>query len=41
MADSIAEAVRWRTEYEHAKQLARPPKDSSSATDTDPASSAA
>ena len=27
MADSIAEAVRWRTEYERAKQLARAPAD--------------
>ncbi len=35
MADSIAEAVRWRTEYERAKQLARAPADDRSATDTD------
>jgi Replication initiator protein, pSAM2 len=41
IADSIAEAVRWRTQYEHAKQLTRPPDDTRSATDTDPASSAA
>jgi Replication initiator protein, pSAM2 len=41
MADAIAEKVRWRTEYEQAKQLARPPDDTRSATDTDPASSAA
>lgn len=41
MADSIAEAVRWRAEYEQAKQLARAPADARSATDTDPASSAA
>jgi hypothetical protein len=41
MADSIAEAVRWRTEYERAKQLAGAPADTCSATDTDPASSAA
>ncbi len=41
MADAIAEAVRWRTEYEHAKQRARAPDDTRAATDTDPASSAA
>ncbi len=36
MADSIAEAVRWRTEYERAKQLARPPADDRSATTPTP-----
>ena len=36
MADAIAEKVRWRTEYEQAKQLARPPDDTRSATDTGP-----
>jgi hypothetical protein len=41
MADSIAEAIRWRTEYERAKQLVRAPADDRSATNTDPASSAA
>jgi hypothetical protein len=32
MADSIAEAVRWRTEYERAKQLINGPADTRSAT---------
>jgi hypothetical protein len=42
MADSIAEKVRWRTEYEQAKAaLARPPNDTRSATDNDPATAAA
>jgi hypothetical protein len=41
MADSIAEAVRWRTQYEHAKQLARAADDARSATGTDSAGSAA
>src|SRR6266545_2065025 len=42
MADSIAERIRWREQYEAAKQLARAPADDTrSATDNDPASSAA
>ena len=47
MADSIAEKVRWRTEYERAKQLAQvsdgtsPDSRSAVPPDTDPASSAA
>ncbi len=47
MADSIAEKVRWRTEYERAKQLAQTDStariDGRSATppNPDPASSAA
>ena len=41
MADSIAEKIRWRTEYERAKQLAQGNHDIRSATDTDPASTAA
>ena len=47
MADSIAEAVRWRTDYERAKQLAHANDDTSPGIrsaikpDTDPASSAA
>ena len=41
MADSIAEAIRWRTEYERAKQLAHDRHGTHSATDIDPASSAA
>jgi hypothetical protein len=41
IADSLAEAVRWRTQYEQAKQLTRPPDETRSATDTDAASSAA
>jgi hypothetical protein len=41
IADAIAEKVRWRTDYEQAKQLARPPDDTCSATDHDPAAPAA
>jgi hypothetical protein len=41
IADSIAEAIRWRTVYERAKQLAQDHSDSRSATEIDSASSAA
>jgi hypothetical protein len=41
MADSIAEAVRWRTEYESAKQLTSQPADARSATRDRPADTAA
>jgi hypothetical protein len=41
IADSIAEVIRWRTEYERAKQLTHDQSGTRSATDTDPASSAA
>jgi hypothetical protein len=41
IAYCIAEAIRWRTEHERAKQLAQDHSDTRSATDIDPASSAA
>jgi len=41
MADSITEKVRWRTEYERAKQLIRPPIHHRSTTKPEPAISAA
>ncbi len=41
IACCIAEAIRWRTEYERAKQLAQDHSDTRSATDIDPTNSAA
>jgi hypothetical protein len=41
MIRGINERIRWRTDYEQAKRAGPPPGDTSSATDQNPASTAA